>query len=132
MEKATSQTQPKPVSAGSCQHRVLGHTDQYYIFAAVNKGRYSYKRKYEYYKMSQKQKRITGLEVVPVDPSNSLEEISALTDRISELFISCGTYPEGFFQSLGNIEQRFLVRKYSIIKPKFVVNLVTRVLLFST
>ena len=84
------------------------------IILASRKGRYSYKRRYEYQRRSVQQVQAvqrlkTGQEVIIFTPTKSTEEVIDLANRISDMFLSCGTYSPRFFENLDDIEKKFYV-----------------------
>ena len=84
------------------------------IISASRKGRYSYKRRYEYQRRSVQQVQAvqrlkTGQEVIIFTPTKSTEEVIDLANRISDMFLSCGTYSPRFFENLDDIEKKFYV-----------------------
>ena len=78
-----------------------------YLLAASKKGRYSYKRKYEYIRRT---KNESALPVIPAFPAGVIDDIILMASHISDLFLACKTYKPDFFQKLKEIETQYLVR----------------------
>ena len=74
--------------------------------AASKKGRYSYKRKYDYIRRTKDE---NALQVVPVSVGDVIDDIILMASHISDLFLSCKTYRPDFFQKLKDIEFQYLV-----------------------
>ena len=55
------------------------------------------------------QRQKTGQEVIIFTPTKSSEEVIDLANRISDMFLSCGTYSPRFFESLDDMERKFYV-----------------------
>ena len=77
-----------------------------FLLVASKKGRYSYKRKYDYIRRTKDE---TALPVVPAFPGDVIDDIILMASHLSDLFLSCKTYKPDFFQKIKEIETQYLV-----------------------
>ena len=70
------------------------------------------------------QKQKTGQEVIVFAPTKSSDEVVDLANRVSDMFLSCGTYGPRFFDTLEDIERKFYV-SIPYIVAAFNIQLIT-------
>ncbi len=79
------------------------------LLSDTKKGRYSYAKRFRCIRKT-KQLKSSHLSLMRAYPKTATREIEEIAQTIKNLFLSCGTYDERFFEELPKIENAFLVR----------------------